>query len=82
MAITQVLGTFTPIERFYCQTREADRKGYFGENMAISVDQEACIERLDWNMRKLTEEIRERNKDKFIAYDVLSPHNIPLTTEI
>ena len=53
-----------------------------GENMAVSEEQEACIERMTVNMRNLTEEIKERNKGKYLAYDVLSPHNIPTQTAI
>jgi hypothetical protein len=53
-----------------------------GENMAVSEEQERCIERMTGKMKSLTEAIKERNKDKFIAFDVLSPQNIPITTAI
>ncbi|KAL5258116.1 hypothetical protein ACHWQZ_G012916 [Mnemiopsis leidyi] len=94
MAATEMLGKFSPIERFYSQTKAFARKGYFGENMAVSEEQEEIIGKMTSAMVELTSKIRDRNEElgkqhgeqdeykHFLAYDVLSPHNIPLTTEI
>ena len=94
MAATEMLGKFSPIERFYSQTKASGRKGYFGENMAVSVDQEKIIGKMTIAMDELTAKIGSRNDEKekehgeqrdfkhFLAYNVLSPDNVPLTTEV
>ena len=94
MAATEMLGKFSPIERFYSQTKASGRKGYFGENMAVSVEQEKKIAKMTSAMDALTAKIRERNAElekehgnqkrfkHFLAYNVLSPDNVPLTTEV
>ena len=94
MAATEMLGKFSPIERFYSQTKASGRKGYFGENMAVSDKQEEIIGNMTRAMDDLTAEIGRRNDElekehgkqdnfkHFLAYNVLSPDNIPLTTEV
>ena len=94
MAATEMLGKFSPIERFYSQTKASGRKGYFGENMAVSVKQEEKIAKMTSAMDDLTAEIWNRNAEMekehgkqnqfkhFLAYNVLSPDNVPLTTEV
>ena len=94
MALTETLGKFSPIERFYSQTKASGRKGYFGENMAVSIEQEKIIGKMTSAMDELTAKIGSRNDEKekehgeqsdfkhFLAYNVLSPENIPLTTEV
>ena len=94
MAATEMLGKFSPIERFYSQTKASGRKGYFGENMAMSVEQEKIIGKMTRAMDELTAKIGRRNESHegehkkqgdfkhFLAYDVLSPNNVPLTTEV
>ena len=81
MVITQVLGNFSPIERFYVETKAENKQGYIGENLAMSPEQEGHIKDMVREMERLRDKIAVRNKDKYLAYDVLSPNNIPITTQ-
>ena len=58
-----------------------NRLGIFGENMAVSPGQEACIQRLIEKMRQLKAKIDTRNIGRYLKYDVLSPSNTPITTQ-
>lgn len=81
MNISNLLGTFSPIERFYLGEPGLNKLGMMGENMAVAPSQEACIRRLGDRMRLLKEKIDARNKGRYFKYDVLSPINTPLTTQ-
>ena len=81
MVITEVLGNFSPIERFYVETKAEHKLGYLGENMAVSEEQEGCIKRMVVQMEGLRDTITKRNEGKYLAYNVLSPQNIPITTQ-
>jgi len=81
MVIIGVLSNFSPIERFYVETKAENRQGYLGENLAVSLEQEGHIKDMVKEMEKLRDKIADRNKGKYLAYDVLSPNNIPITTQ-
>lgn len=81
MVITQVLGQFSPIERFYVETKAENKLGYIGENMAISEEQVIRIKKMMQEMEKLKEDIAKRNVGMYFPYTVLSPENIPITTQ-
>ena len=79
--LSNVLGTFSPVERFFLEDHSMNRLGIFGENMAVSPGQEACIQRLIEKMRQLKAKIDTRNIGRYLKYDVLSPSNTPITTQ-
>jgi hypothetical protein len=82
MAVCYVLGRYSPIERFYLGSNSENKLGILGENMAVAPEQEECIHQLTSNMRALQRKIDERNAGRHLKYDVLSPHNTPITTQI
>ena len=75
------LGKYSPIEKFFLEDPAEDKLGIIGENMAVAPEQEACIRRLIEGMRELKEKIDDRNKGLKFKYDVLSPSNVPITTQ-
>ena len=75
------LAIFSPIERYFLEDPAEDKLGIIGENMAVAPEQEACIRRLAEGMRKLKEKIDARNEGQYLKYDLLSPVNVPLTTQ-
>ncbi|KAL5256131.1 hypothetical protein ACHWQZ_G011370 [Mnemiopsis leidyi] len=81
MNASNLLGTFSPIERFYLGDEGKNKLGMLGENMAVSPEQEACIRRMGERMRELKDKIDARNRGRYIKYDVLSPINTPITTQ-
>ena len=81
MVTTEVLGNFSPIERFYVETKAQNKLGYLGDNMAVAPEQEDCIKNMAKKMENLRDEITKRNVGKYLAYNVLSPENVPLTTQ-
>ena len=81
MNISNNLGQYSPIERFYLGSPGENKLGIFGENMAVSPEQEACMQRMTEKMRGLKAKIDARNVGRYIKYDVLSPVNTPLTTQ-
>ena len=81
MNISNLLGSFSPIERFFLADPGQNKLGMLGENMAVDPSQEACIRRLGERMRQLKEKIDARNKGRYFKYDVLSPVNTPITTQ-
>ena len=81
MNISFNLGQFSPIEKFYLGEPGENKLGVLGENMAVAPEQEACIRRMEDRMRAFKAEIDERNKGRYLKYDVLSPINTPLTTQ-
>ena len=83
MALTEVLGNFSPIERFYLPTKTDNRSGYLGGNMAVSLEQEKCINKMERNMEKLRVAIVERNENsQTIPYTVMRPDLVPIATQI
>ena len=81
MNISFNLGQFSPIEKFYLGDPGENKMGVLGENMAVAPEQEACVRRMEERMRAFKAEIDERNKGRYLKYDVLSPINTPLTTQ-
>jgi hypothetical protein len=81
MVASVALGQFSPIERFYVETKAENKRGYIGENMAISDEQVICIKKMIQEMEKLKDDIAKRNVGMYIPYTVLSPENIPITTQ-
>ncbi|KAL5269838.1 hypothetical protein ACHWQZ_G003340 [Mnemiopsis leidyi] len=79
--VSNLMGTFSPIERFYLGDVGQNKLGMLGENMAVSPEQEACIRRMGERMRELKDKIDARNKGRRMNYDVLSPINTPITTQ-
>ena len=82
MAICYVLGSYSPIERLYLGSPAENKLGMLGENMAVSPEQEECIGLLADEMRGLRKKIDARNIGRYMKYDVLSPANTPITTQI
>ena len=82
MAVCYVLGTYSPIERLYLGSTSENKLGMLGENMAIAPEQEESICLLVEELRGLKRRIDQRNKGKFIKYDVMRPDNTPITTQI
>ena len=81
MNLSNLLGTFSPIERFYLADPGQNKLGMLGENMAVDPSQEACIRRMGERMRELKEKIDARNEGRYHKYDVLSPINTSITTQ-
>ena len=81
MNASNLLGTFSPIERFYLGDHGQNKLGMLGENMAVAPEQEACIRRMCDRMRGLKDRIETRNRGRYMKYDVLSPINTPITTQ-
>ena len=50
--------------------------------MLVGKQQVECIRKLTNSMYELKDRIERRNKDLEIPYDVLSPDEIPLTTQV
>jgi hypothetical protein len=81
MNLSNLLGQFSPIERFFVESPGENKLGFIGENMAVAPEQENCIRRMVEKMRQLKEKIDTRNKGRYLKYDVLSPSNTPITTQ-
>ena len=81
MNLSNLLGTFSPIERFYLADPGQNKLGMLGENMAVDPSQEACIRRMGERMRELKEKIDARNEERYHKYDVLNPINTSITTQ-
>ncbi|KAL5252147.1 hypothetical protein ACHWQZ_G015068 [Mnemiopsis leidyi] len=81
MTLSNLLGAFSPIERFFLGDPGQNRLGMIGENMAVSPAQEACIRSLVERMRGLKETIDERNRGRYFKYDVMRPDNVPITAQ-
>ena len=75
------LGIFSPIERFWLGDSGENKLGIIGENMAVSPEQEACIRKLTEGMRAFKHKIDRRNEGRYLKFDLLSPTNVPLTTQ-
>ncbi|KAL5258994.1 hypothetical protein ACHWQZ_G009457 [Mnemiopsis leidyi] len=75
------LAQYSPIERFFLEDPAEDKLGIIGENMAVAPEQEACIRRMVEGMRQLKQKIDDRNSKLKFRYDLLSPSNVPITTQ-
>ena len=82
MSVCYVLGSYSPIERYYLGSTSENRLGIFGENMAIAPEQEDCIHQMVEDMRALKRKIDARNVGRYLQYDVMNPANTPITTQI
>ncbi|XP_063675556.1 polyunsaturated fatty acid 5-lipoxygenase-like [Bolinopsis microptera] len=82
MAVCLVLGSYSPIERLYLGSPSENKLGIFGENMAVAPEQEDFIHELVEDMRRLKRKIDARNVGRYLKYDVMSPVNTPITTQI
>ena len=75
------LSTLSHMDKFYLGCGDVSRTGMEGENMAVAPEQVECLQRLTSGMRALKTKIDERNMGMYFKYDVLSPENVPITTQ-
>jgi len=75
------LGAFSPTEKFYLETRCEEKAGMLGECMLVGDKEVGCLDRLVERMRAVRDTITARNNRLEIPYDVISPENVPLTTQ-
>lgn len=79
--LANMLGSLSPVEKFYLPTVERNRGGLRDEVNMVCHEQLACVDRLTATLREIQNTISERNQGREIIFDVMNPTNVPLTTQ-
>ena len=82
MDISYHLSTFSHMNKFYLGSESMARIGMAGESMSMAPEQVECLQRLTAGMREFMKKIDDRNKGVYFKYDVMSPENVPITTQL
>ena len=82
MDISYHLSTFSHMNKFYLGSESMARIGMAGESMSMAPEQVECLQRLTAGMREFMKEVDDRNKGAYFKYDVMSPENVPITTQL